>query len=728
MSLILLACLEWLHWQQDQAGKQRAEFVARTHEVQNNIERLMILIEDIETGTRGFVITGDTAFLEPFGNASRAIPIMLNELKATILDAKQRKTLIELVPLIAERIDLAKKIVDLRRKNGFEAARQEIARSYGQVLTKNIRTQLAQMIAMQQRLLEKRSAYAKDQAIRSKLTRTMVIILSFAILIAVFAVMMRENRLRQEINSALRTSEGNLAVTLQSIGDGVLATDVEGRITQFNTAAEELTGWTQAEVVGRPVEDIFHIINEETRQPEVIPVTDTLAKSTMHCLAYQTLLIARDGTERLIANSCAPILDQEQKAIGAVLVFRDVTAEKAAELELRRSRAVFENLFTSLPGHFLVLTPELKIVAASDAYLESTMTKREEIVGREMFEVFPDNPDDPESDGTSKLRASLQRVCENKTAETLAIVKYDIPRPDGVFEERYWSPINSPVLGVNRQLEYIIHRAEDVTDFMRQNSQSAGGDTAMERMKAEIFHSSQMLQATNRKLETANKELEAFSYSVSHDLRAPLRHVLGYTEMLIKAMGNELTGKPLRYLNTIRAATEEMGQLIDDLLAFSQVGRTDLSTTKISMDDLVRDAIRDLEMITEDRQIQWNIAPLPQVIGDRAMLKQVLANLIGNAVKYSKGREPAIIQIGSNPNEDGQIVFYVRDNGAGFDMRYVNKLFGVFQRLHRADEFEGTGIGLATVRRIVSRHGGQTWAEGEVGVGATFSFSLRSST
>lgn len=234
----------------------------------------------------------------------------------------------------------------------------------------------------------------------------------------------------------------------------------------------------------------------------------------------------------------------------------------------------------------------------------------------------------------------------------------------------------------------------------------------------------QRVLARTSELQAANQELEAFSYSVSHDLRAPLRHVQGYVEMLAALVDGQLPEKGQRYLKTITDATVEMGDLIDDLLAFSRIGRVQMSQGQLSLQSLVRSTIDGLEMTIGKREIVWRIADLPDVIGDPSMLKQVYVNLIGNAVKYSRKRDPAVIEVGYAGGQDGHHVLFVRDNGAGFDMKYVHKLFGVFQRLHRADEFEGTGIGLATTRRIVVRHGGSTWAEGKLGEGATIYFTL----
>ncbi|NKE72932.1 hypothetical protein MNODULE_19450 [Nitrospiraceae bacterium HYJII51-Mn-bac16s-1-B09] len=224
-------------------------------------------------------------------------------------------------------------------------------------------------------------------------------------------------------------------------------------------------------------------------------------------------------------------------------------------------------------------------------------------------------------------------------------------------------------------------------------------------------------------LEAANKELEAFSYSVSHDLRAPLRHISGFVEMLQEHQEGQLDEKGRRYIQTITRSAEKMGTLIDDLLLFSRAAKTEMRIGRVRLDRLVQEVIQQLQPDVGGREIAWTIGPLPEVEGDAALLRQVWTNLIGNAVKYTRTRARAEIEIGvtSKGEED---IFFIRDNGAGFDPKYAGKLFGVFQRLHRADEFEGTGIGLANVRRIVHRHGGRTWAEGEVDQGAVFYFSL----
>jgi light-regulated signal transduction histidine kinase (bacteriophytochrome) len=211
---------------------------------------------------------------------------------------------------------------------------------------------------------------------------------------------------------------------------------------------------------------------------------------------------------------------------------------------------------------------------------------------------------------------------------------------------------------------------------------------------------------------------------VSHDLRAPLRHVTGFAGLLQQQSGGALDDRGRRYVKTIVDAAARMGRLIDDLLTFSRIGRTALATRPVDLGELVRDAQREASADVNGRDIVWKVADLPVVEGDRALLGLVVTNLLSNALKYTSTRPRAEIEVGVNGHEPGQVAIFVRDNGVGFDPQYGHKLFGVFQRLHTAEEFDGTGIGLANVRRIVHRHGGRTWAEGVVDAGATFYFSL----
>jgi light-regulated signal transduction histidine kinase (bacteriophytochrome) len=225
-------------------------------------------------------------------------------------------------------------------------------------------------------------------------------------------------------------------------------------------------------------------------------------------------------------------------------------------------------------------------------------------------------------------------------------------------------------------------------------------------------------------LEAANHELEAFSYSVSHDLRAPLRHISGFSQLLVEEFGATLDSCARHYLDRIQAGTQKMGVLVDELLHLARVGRHALSRRTTDLKELVAEVMAMLQPESEGRQVEWAISDLPAVECDPVLVKQIFQNLLSNALKFTRPRARAVIEVNHQEEADGQVVFMVRDNGIGFNMKYVDKLFGVFQRLHRAEDFEGTGIGLATVQRIVHKHGGQVWAEGELDKGAAFYFTL----
>lgn len=434
----------------------------------------------------------------------------------------------------------------------------------------------------------------------------------------------------------------------------------------------------------------------------------------------------------------------------------------------------YNQLFRKSPALLLILQPDqhFTILDATDAYLEATLTRRVGVIGKGLFEVFPDNPDDMASNGVSNLKNSLRRVISRRTSDQMALQKYDVMSANGSFEEKYWLPQNIPVLNDQGGIEYIIHQAEDVTEKVLLENKRTLAEAEIERKSRLIeendFRINQILGAllkyttmdfserlvlsekgneldaiaaglnslidelesqmsqlkqANTSLEYSNKELDSFSYSVSHDLRAPLRAISGYSQMLTEDYSPKLDEEGKNIIKVIIKNAAKMGALIDDLLTFSRVGKQVINKVQLNMESLVSTVIRELTLTYKGNAIGWEIKPLENAEGDGSMMNQVMVNLISNAMKYSGQKGTPTIEIGSYRREQ-EIVYYVKDNGAGFDMKYYNKLFGVFQRLHSSSEFEGTGVGLALVQRIIKKHLGEVWAEAEPLKGATFFFSL----
>ncbi len=291
--------------------------------------------------------------------------------------------------------------------------------------------------------------------------------------------------------------------------------------------------------------------------------------------------------------------------------------------------------------------------------------------------------------------------------------KVSLLRHGGQVEDRYVDFVYQPIRDAGGTVTGIFVQGHDVTEQHFAQHAVKELNEALERR----------VQERTVELQEANRELESFSYSVSHDLRAPLRHIAGFAELLHQRAGKGLDETARDYLQTIAESAAEGGKLVDDLLAFSRMGRAELKRLEVDLSEVVHEVQRELAPELKGRQVTWHVAPLPEVEADPALLRSAVKNLLANAVKYTRRKEDALIEVGA-ASEAGEAHVWVKDNGVGFDMRYADKLFGVFQRLHPEDDFEGTGIGLAHVRRIVSRHGGRVWAEGRPDEGATFHFTL----
>jgi PAS domain S-box-containing protein len=366
---------------------------------------------------------------------------------------------------------------------------------------------------------------------------------------------------------------------------------------------------------------------------------------------------------------------------------------------LRGSRRRIASIVESISDGFAVFDRQWRIIYVNEPGAAMAGFTPDDLIGQAVWERFP------QAIGTvfwDKLHESMQE------GRPLQFEHY--------FEQRkLWFEHN-----LYPSHEGLTLFTRDITDRKRDRSE-------LESAKAEIEHMNDELEIRvherTAQLHSTIKELEAFSYSVSHDLRAPLRAIDGFSKLLFEDYYSELDPEGRRLIDVIRDSTLRMGELIDGLLAFSRLGRQAIGSAELDMIELARDAFNEAVAEKGNRRVELKLDELPPFVGDRVLIRQVFVNLLSNAMKFTRDRNPTIIEIGSKPDGD-QNIFYVRDNGVGFDMRYVGKLFGVFQRLHAVNEFEGTGLGLAIVQRIILRHGGRVWAEGLLGEGATIYFTL----
>ncbi len=507
----------------------------------------------------------------------------------------------------------------------------------------------------------------------------------------------------------------------------VVSVDDKGVITSFNPAAEHALGYTAEELVGKHTPSIFHDPEEVAERARTFseelgvtiePGFEVLVAKAQRNMPneYEWTFIREDGHRFPVLLSVAALRDAQGNIAGFLGMATDIGERKQAEEKVRQLNAELEQrvldrtrqlvaseermrlFFERQLVGMAITSPEKGWVEVNDKMCDLLGYSREELARLTWTELT--YPADLVPD-TVQFERMLKGEIESYMLEKRFV------RKDGniVFTNLAVGCVRRP----DGSIDYLLALLEDITDRKRAEENISGLNIELrQRAKA---------------LEAVNKELQGFAYTMAHDLRAPLRHLDGFVDLLVSCCSEELSEQARHYVNRIGHSARKMGMLIDDLLGFSRTSRSEMRLEEVNMQQTVQEILGQLRENSAGRVIEWVIGTLPSVQGDRALLYQAWSSLLENAFKYTRSREAARIEVGTR-EENGETVFFVADNGVGFDMRYARKLFGIFQRLHSEEEFEGTGIGLALVHRVITRHGGRVWAEAEVGKGATFYFTL----
>ena len=493
---------------------------------------------------------------------------------------------------------------------------------------------------------------------------------------------------RKRAEAARRQANEYNRSLIEACLDPLVTIAPDGRITDVNEATIKVTGLPREKLVGTDFSNYF-TDPEKAREG----YQQVFAKGNV--TDYPLTIRHVDGRMTDVLYNATVYKDVLDNVLGVFAAARDVTAQKQAS---QYARSLIEASLDPL----VTISPEGKITDVNEATIKVTGLPREKLVGTDFSNYFTD---------PGKAREGYQQV----------------------FAQGYVTDYPLTIRHVNGRLTDVLYNAsvyKDTRDNVLGVFAAARDITERQRAEEEIRKLNEELEARvaqrTAQLEASNKELEAFTYSVSHDLRAPLRHIDGFSKLLVEEHYAELSPDAQEDVATIRDSILQMGRLIDDLLNLARMGRKQLNMQVTGLNSLVEEVRADLKRSNPDRLIEWKVDTLPFVECDSGLMKQVFANLLGNAAKFTRPRKSAVIEVGVTC-QDGTRAVFVRDNGVGFSMKYANKLFGVFQRLHRAEDFEGTGVGLATVERIIHKHGGRVWAEAELDKGATFYFTLGSS-
>jgi PAS domain S-box-containing protein len=501
---------------------------------------------------------------------------------------------------------------------------------------------------------------------------------------------------RTRAAEALRHSELRFRSVAESAFEAIISADAGGNVIYWNRGAQQIFGYTAEEVLGQP---LALLMPERYRAAhgQGLERLRTTGAARVIGKTVEMYGLRKGGEEFPVELSLSTWKTAEGSFFTGII--RDITERKMAAEKLRASEERFRMLVAGVKDYAILMLDPQGLVLSWNAGAERIKGYgSHEIIGQHFSRFYPTE--------------AVQRGWPDEELKRAAV--------EGRFEDEGWR--------VRKDGSRLW--ANVIITALRDDAGKLIGFAKVTRDLTERKRAEENVLQGNARLEAANKELEAFSYSVSHDLRAPLRAINGFSRIVLQEYAARLPDQARRYLELIRDNAKDMGQLIDDLLNFSRLSRQSLQKRCVASADLVRQALADLRSEQEGRSLEINLGDLPSCQADPSLLKQVFANLLNNALKYTRPREKAVIEVGcrGDGTDSGVPVFFVKDNGVGFDMRHVHKLFRVFQRLHRAEDYEGTGVGLAIVQRIVHRHGGRVWAEAKLNQGATFCFTLGSGT